>query len=162
MRSASSSIPRSDRDRAQRSASASTNGSFSRVSACAGTFELLRRPTVVAGVGAAATSVAIERARFAERAGADGVLAVTPYYVRPNERGLFAHFAALAEAVELPIVLYNVPARTGTDLAPRVVAGRISAPPDPLPLQQLEVAFCNGIVVAVSAPAHARFQIVLM
>lgn len=80
-----------------------------------------RRP-VLAGVGTNATRTTVERARFAERAGAAGLLVVTPYYNRPSPRGLFLHYAAVAEAVELPVVLYNVPSRTGVDLKPDVVA----------------------------------------
>lgn len=70
------------------------------------------RVPVIAGAGAASTNHAIDLARAAEREGADGVLAVTPYYVRPSQEGLFRHFAALHDAVGLPILLYDVPART--------------------------------------------------
>jgi len=79
------------------------------------------RLQVVAGIGTNDTRTTIERARFAERAGADSLLAVTPYYNRPSPEGLFQHFSALAEAVALPIVLYNIPSRTGIDLTPDVV-----------------------------------------
>jgi 4-hydroxy-tetrahydrodipicolinate synthase len=80
------------------------------------------RAPVLAGVGASDTRVACELALAAERAGADGLLASTPPYNRPQQRGLAAHFGALAEASELPIVLYNVPPRTGVDLLPATVA----------------------------------------
>lgn len=80
------------------------------------------RLPVLAGVGTNATRSTIELAGFAQAAGADGLLVVTPYYNKPTQKGLFAHFAELAEAVETPIVLYNVPSRTGVDLKPETVA----------------------------------------
>jgi 4-hydroxy-tetrahydrodipicolinate synthase len=80
------------------------------------------RLPVIAGVGTNSTRVTLELARFAEKAGADGALAVTPYYNKPTPRGLLGHYGALAEACALPIVLYNVPSRTGCDLKPATVA----------------------------------------
>jgi 4-hydroxy-tetrahydrodipicolinate synthase len=75
------------------------------------------RIPVIAGTGANSTSEAIELARFAEQAGAQAHLSVVPYYNRPTQEGLYRHFRAIAEAVELPLVLYNVPGRTVADLA---------------------------------------------
>jgi 4-hydroxy-tetrahydrodipicolinate synthase len=80
------------------------------------------RLPVLAGVGTNATRSTIELAGFAQAAGADGLLVVTPYYNKPTQRGLVAHFDELAEAIEIPIVLYNVPSRTGVDLRPETVA----------------------------------------
>lgn len=80
------------------------------------------RLPVIAGVGTNSTRVTLELARFAEKAGADGALAVTPYYNKPTPKGLLGHYGALAEACALPIVLYNVPSRTGCDLKPATVA----------------------------------------
>jgi 4-hydroxy-tetrahydrodipicolinate synthase len=80
------------------------------------------RLPVLAGVGTNCTRTTLEATRFAEKAGADGLLAVTPYYNRPSPEGLFRHYAALAEATALPVVLYNVPSRTGCDLKPPTVA----------------------------------------
>ena len=80
------------------------------------------RVRVLAGAGANDTPLAIERVRHAKAVGADGALVVTPYYNRPSQQGLRAHYLALADAVELPLVLYNVPARTGVDLANDTVA----------------------------------------
>jgi 4-hydroxy-tetrahydrodipicolinate synthase len=76
---------------------------------------------VLAGTGSAATSVAVEQTRQAGELGADGALVVTPYYNRPMQAGLAAHFTAVADASEIPIVLYNVPSRTAVDLLPATV-----------------------------------------
>ena len=80
------------------------------------------RVRVIAGAGSSSTDKAIELARHAKTVGADGVLVVTPYYNRPSQAGLKAHFEAVANAVEIPQLLYNVPGRTGVDLANATVA----------------------------------------
>jgi 4-hydroxy-tetrahydrodipicolinate synthase len=79
------------------------------------------RVPVLAGTGSNNLVTVIERTRRARALGADGALVVTPYYNRPTQDGLFRHFAAIAEAVELPLVLYNVPGRTGVNLLPETV-----------------------------------------
>jgi 4-hydroxy-tetrahydrodipicolinate synthase len=76
---------------------------------------------VLAGTGSNNTVSVIDRTRRARTLGADGALVVTPYYNRPTQDGLYRHFAAIAEAVELPLVLYNVPGRTGINLLPETV-----------------------------------------
>jgi len=86
------------------------------------------RVPVVAGAGANSTAHAIELARAAREVGADATLQVTPYYNRPSQEGLFRHFKAIAEAVRLPVVLYNVPTRTGIDLLPETVARLAEVP----------------------------------
>ncbi|HWT12077.1 MAG TPA: 4-hydroxy-tetrahydrodipicolinate synthase [Allosphingosinicella sp.] len=80
------------------------------------------RVPVIAGCGANDTRRAIELSRAAKAAGADAALHVPPYYNRPNQEGVYAHLAAVAEAVDLPIVLYNVPSRTITDIAVETMA----------------------------------------
>ena len=80
------------------------------------------RIRVIAGAGAPATDKAIELTRFVKTVGADGALVVTPYYNRPSQAGMQAHFEAVADAVQLPILLYNVPGRTGVDLSNETVA----------------------------------------
>jgi len=79
------------------------------------------RAKVMAGTGSNSTAEAIRLTRFAARAGADAALSVTPYYNRPNQEGLYRHFAAIAESVDLPLVLYNIPARTGRNVEPETV-----------------------------------------
>lgn len=87
------------------------------------------RIRVIAGAGASATDKAIELTRFAKTVGADGALVVTPYYNRPSQEGLALHFEAVADTVQLPILLYNVPSRTGVDMSNETVA-RLAAHPN--------------------------------
>ena len=79
------------------------------------------RVPVLAGTGANATAEAIEWTRMAKDVGADAALIVTPYYNKPTQEGLYQHYKAIAAAVAIPIVLYNVPGRTGCDLKPETV-----------------------------------------
>jgi 4-hydroxy-tetrahydrodipicolinate synthase len=72
--------------------------------------------TVVAGAGSNSTAHAVELTDRVTRAGADGVLSVTPYYVKPNRRGIVAHFREVARATDRPVVVYNIPSRTATDM----------------------------------------------
>lgn len=86
------------------------------------------RVPVIAGTGANSTREAIDLTAEAKRAGADASLSVTPYYNRPPQEGLFRHFKAIAEAVDLPMILYNVPSRTGCDMLPETVARLAQVP----------------------------------
>jgi 4-hydroxy-tetrahydrodipicolinate synthase len=81
-----------------------------------------KRVPVIAGTGANSTAEAIELTQLGKDAGADAALLVTPYYNKPPQEGLYRHYKAIAEAVEIPIILYNVPGRTGVDLLPATVA----------------------------------------
>jgi 4-hydroxy-tetrahydrodipicolinate synthase len=80
------------------------------------------RVPVIAGCGSNDTAHAIALTRVAKECGADAALHVPPYYNRPNQEGIYAHLAAIAETVDIPIVLYNVPARTVTDIAVETMA----------------------------------------
>ena len=77
---------------------------------------------VIAGTGSNNTREALELTRHAAKAGASAALLITPYYNKPNDRGTFEHFKKIAEKCDIPIVLYNVPKRTGIDLKPELVA----------------------------------------
>jgi 4-hydroxy-tetrahydrodipicolinate synthase len=79
------------------------------------------RVPIMAGAGANATAEAIELSRFAKSVGADCTLQVAPYYNKPSQEGMYRHFRAIAEAVDIPMVLYNVPGRTVADLQPETV-----------------------------------------
>ncbi len=80
------------------------------------------RLPVIAGTGANNTLEAIELTESAKASGADAVLSVVPYYNKPSQEGLFQHFKAITEAVDIPVVLYNVPSRTVTNMLPATVA----------------------------------------
>jgi 4-hydroxy-tetrahydrodipicolinate synthase len=80
------------------------------------------RAPVLAGAGGYNTREVVELAKELERLGADGILSVTPYYNKPTPEGLYQHYRAIAEAVALPIVLYNVPGRTGVNIEPATLA----------------------------------------
>lgn len=80
------------------------------------------RVPVIAGTGSNDTAYGIELSREAQRLGADALLLVTPYYNKTSQRGLIAHYTAIADAVDLPIILYNVPSRTGVTIQPDTVA----------------------------------------
>ena len=80
------------------------------------------RVPVVAGTGSNSTAETIELTRHAKEAGADGALVITPYYNKPSQEGLYQHFKAVAEAADLPIILYNVPSRTSVNMLPATVA----------------------------------------
>ena len=100
-------------------------------------FELIRvavehaakRVPVIAGTGGNSTVEAIELTRYAKQAGADAVLVVVPYYNRPTQEGMYLHFKAIAEAVDIPVILYNVPGRTVADMSNETVL-RLSAIPN--------------------------------
>ena len=83
------------------------------------------RIPVLAGTGSNSTSEAVSLTKSAQAAGADGALVITPYYNKPPQDGLYSHFAAIAEECDIPIVLYNVPGRTGIDLLPGTI-GRLA------------------------------------
>lgn len=80
------------------------------------------RLKVMAGTGSNCTAEAIRMTRAARKAGADGTLQVGPYYNKPTQEGYFRHFAAIAEAVDLPMVIYNIPGRTGSNILPETIA----------------------------------------
>jgi len=85
------------------------------VDACRG------KASVLAGTGSNSTQEAIQLSRNAKNAGADGLLQITPYYNKPNQEGLYHHFSSIADAVDLPIILYNVPSRTSVNMVPETV-----------------------------------------
>lgn len=80
------------------------------------------RVPIIAGTGSSSTAATIQETRAAASCGVDACLVVTPYYVRPTQHGLYEHFKAVAESTELPVILYNVPKRTGCDMQPATVA----------------------------------------
>ena len=86
------------------------------------------RMKVIAGVGGNQTAFCLKRAENALKCGADGLLMVTPYYNKTNQAGLLRHFLTVADAIELPLILYNVPSRTGMSIAPETYAALAAHP----------------------------------
>lgn len=87
------------------------------------TVEVVRgRVPVMAGTGSNSTDEAISLTKHARQAGADAALLITPYYNKPTQEGLYRHYKAIAEAVDLPLVLYNIPGRTGVNMLPATIA----------------------------------------
>ncbi|MDX1775690.1 MAG: 4-hydroxy-tetrahydrodipicolinate synthase [Desulfobulbales bacterium] len=80
------------------------------------------RVPVIAGSGSNSTAEAINLTKHAKQAGVDGVLMVSPYYNKPSQEGLYQHYKAVADAVDIPIILYNVPSRTSSNVLPQTVA----------------------------------------
>lgn len=87
--------------------------------------KVAKRVPVIAGTGSNSTETAIYLSQEAEKCGADALLVVTPYYNKATQKGLIAHFTQVAESVELPIILYNVPGRTGCNIAPETAAALV-------------------------------------
>ncbi|RCS23242.1 4-hydroxy-tetrahydrodipicolinate synthase [Phyllobacterium salinisoli] len=83
------------------------------------------RVPVIAGAGSNNTRESIELAQHAEKAGADAVLVVTPYYNKPNQRGLYAHYSQVAKAVSLPVIIYNIPGRSIIDMTPETMGSLV-------------------------------------
>ena len=81
-----------------------------------------KRVPVLAGTGSNSTAESIELTKHAKQVGADGALMITPYYNKPSQEGLYRHFKAIAEAVDIPIIMYNVPSRTSINMLPETVA----------------------------------------
>ena len=104
------------------------------------------RIPVIAGAGSNSTRIAVANLRAAKEAGADAALVVAPYYNRPGQEGLYQHFAALARDAPLPILLYNVPARTVADLQPATVVRLVRDFPDVL----VGVKDSSGLLARVS------------
>lgn len=87
-----------------------------------------QRVPVIAGTGSNATDEAIAFTRHAKRVGADGALLITPYYNKPTQEGLYHHYAAVAQAVDLPLILYNIQGRTSVNMTPETIARTAQLP----------------------------------
>lgn len=110
------------------------------------------RVPIMAGTGANSTAEAIELTAYAKKVGADCSLQVVPYYNKPSQDGLFAHFAAIAEAVDMPHVLYNVPGRTVADLKPETVL-RLAAVPGIVGIKEATGDIARAAWLIEQAPA---------
>jgi len=113
-----------------------------------------KRVPVIAGAGSNDTAEAINLTRHAEKAGADATLQVCPYYNRPNQAGIVAHFKAIAEASPLPIVLYNIPKRTGMLMSPETIL-ELAALPNIIGIKQSGIELDEVMKVIQGAPNFA-------
>ena len=109
------------------------------------------RIPIIAGAGGNSTSEAIELTRYAKSVGADAVLSVVPYYNKPTQEGLYRHFKSIAEAVDVPVILYNVPGRTVADLSNDTVV-RLSAVPGIVGIKDATSDIGRGIALIASVP----------
>jgi 4-hydroxy-tetrahydrodipicolinate synthase len=109
------------------------------------------RIPVIAGAGANSTAEAIRLTRFAKEAGADATLQVVPYYNRPTQEGMFRHFSAIAAAVDLPIILYNVPGRTVADMSNETIV-RLSQVPNIVGVKDATGNIGRGIALLKDVP----------
>lgn len=80
------------------------------------------RAKIIMGAGSNSTKTAVESSKKAKELGADAILSVVPYYNKPSQKGMYEHFSAIAKAVDLPIILYNIPGRTGVNMQPNTIA----------------------------------------
>ena len=109
------------------------------------------RIPVIAGAGGNSTAEAIDLTRFAKEAGADAVLSVVPYYNKPTQEGLYQHFKTIAEAVDIPVILYNVPGRTVADLTNETVL-RLAQIPNIVGIKDATGGFDRGCELVARAP----------
>jgi 4-hydroxy-tetrahydrodipicolinate synthase len=110
------------------------------------------RVPVIAGTGANSTAEAIALTRFAHQAGADAALSVVPYYNKPTQEGLYRHFRAIAEGVDIPVILYNVPGRTVADLG-NDTALRLAEIPNIVGIKDATGSIERGTDLIARAPA---------
>lgn len=105
------------------------------------------RVPVIAGAGSNSTREAIELTSLAKKAGADATLQITPYYNKPTSEGLIAHFKAIADAVSIPFIIYNVPGRTGLNLLPQDLKRIVDAVPQAIAIKEATGNMCQAAQV---------------
>ena len=111
------------------------------------------RGKVIAGTGTYDTAHSIHLSKEAHRVGADGLLLVNPYYNRPSQDGLYAHFRAVAESTPLPVMLYNIPGRTGVNCAPETIA-RLAEIPNIVAVKEAAGSLDQVSEIRVKTPDH--------
>jgi len=115
------------------------------------------RVPVIAGTGSNSTAEAIRLTRAAEDAGAAGALLISPYYNRPTQEGIYRHYAAVADATKLPLIVYNIPGRTASNIAPETL-GRLSRVPNIVGVKEASGSLAQVIeVIAASGPDFAVY-----
>ena len=104
-----------------------------------------KRIPVIAGTGSNSTETAVEFSKEAQEYGADGVLVVSPYYTKATQKGLIQHFSAIANAIDIPVVLYNIPGRTGVNIEPETIAYLVNNVPNIVGVKEASGNFSNAI-----------------
>ena len=104
-----------------------------------------KRIPVIAGTGSNSTETAVEFSKEAQEYGADGVLVVSPYYNKATQKGLIQHFSAIANAIDIPVVLYNIPGRTGVNIEPETIAYLVNNVPNIVGVKEASGNFSNAI-----------------
>ena len=115
------------------------------------------RVPVIAGTGSNSTAEAIRLTRGAEEAGADGALMISPYYNRPTQDGIYRHYAAVAEATKLPLIVYNIPGRTASNIAPETI-GRLARIPNVVGVKEATGSLAQVVeTIAAAGPDFAVY-----
>jgi 4-hydroxy-tetrahydrodipicolinate synthase len=117
--------------------------------------EVKRKVPIIAGVGGNSTKKICALAAEVETLGVDGILSVAPYYNKPTQEGLYQHFAAVAESTKLPVILYNVPGRTSSNIEPATVA-RLAAIPNIIAVKEASGSITQQMEVLARVPAGFR------
>jgi 4-hydroxy-tetrahydrodipicolinate synthase len=115
------------------------------------------RVPVIAGTGSNSTAEAIRLTRGAEEAGADGALMISPYYNRPTQEGIYRHYVAVAEATKLPLIIYNIPGRTASNIAPETI-GRLARIPNVVGVKEATGSLAQVVeTIAAAGPDFAIY-----
>lgn len=104
-----------------------------------------KRIPVIAGTGSNSTETAVEFSKEAQEYGADGVLVVSPYYNKATQKGLIQHFSAIANVIDIPVVLYNIPGRTGVNIEPETIAYLVNNVPNIVGVKEASGNFSNAV-----------------
>jgi len=116
------------------------------------------RVPVIAGTGSNSTAEAIRLTRAAEEAGADGALLISPYYNKPTQEGIYRHYAAVAEATRLPLIVYNIPGRTSSNIGPETM-GRLSRIPNIVGVKEASGSLAQVLeVIQAAGPDFAVYS----
>jgi len=116
------------------------------------------RIPVIAGTGSNSTAEAIRLTRAAEEAGADGALLISPYYNKPMQEGIYRHYAAVAEATRLPLIVYNIPGRTSSNISPETM-GRLSRIPNIVGVKEASGSLAQVLeVIQAAGPDFAVYS----
>jgi len=116
------------------------------------------RVPVIAGTGSNSTAEAIRLTRAAEEAGADGALLISPYYNKPTQEGIYRHYAAVAEATRLPLIVYNIPGRTSSNISAETM-GRLSRVPSVVGVKEASGSLAHVLeVIQASGPDFAVYS----